>query len=76
MICEYYDTCVFMQHKTKTDPVTAGVIAQSYCKSDKYRCARFCLFRIIAPDRVPDHIWPSDDAEAMEVIEDSFKINE
>jgi len=76
MICEYYDRCVFIQHKTRTDPVTAGVIEQSYCKSDKYGCARFCLFRIVTPDQVPDHIWPSDETEAMEVIEDTFRINE
>jgi hypothetical protein len=76
MICEYFDSCVFIQNKTGTDPVTAGVITQSYCKSDKYRCARFCLFRIVAAEKVPDHIWPSDEAEAMEVIEDTFRINE
>jgi len=76
MICEYYDRCVFIQHKTRTDPMTAGVIEQSYCKSDKYGCARFCLFRIVTPDQVPDHIWPSDETEAMEVIEDTFRINE
>jgi hypothetical protein len=76
MICEYNDRCVFIQQKTRTDPITAGVLAQSYCKSDKYRCARFCLFRIVAPDQVPDHIWPSDEVEAMEVIEDTFRINE
>jgi hypothetical protein len=76
MSCEYFDKCVFIQHKTRTDPVPAGVIAQSYCKSNKYGCARFRLFRNVAPDQVPDHIWPSDEAEAMEVIEDAFRINE
>ncbi|HEX9024793.1 MAG TPA: hypothetical protein VF799_13240 [Geobacteraceae bacterium] len=75
MVCEYFDSCVFIQQKMKIDPVTAGVITQSYCKTDKFSCARFCLFRIVAADLVPDHIWPSDEVEAMEVIEDSFRIN-
>jgi len=76
MSCEYFEICAFIQFKTKSDPVTASVIVQSYCKSDKCSCARFCLFRIVAKDRVPDHIWPSDEAEAMEVIEDMFRIDE
>ena len=76
MNCEYYDSCVFIQLKTSADPVTAGVIKQSYCESDKFGCARFCLFRLVAPDQVPDHIWPSDEVEAMEVIEDALRINE
>ncbi|HTP63758.1 MAG TPA: hypothetical protein VMJ66_00090, partial [Geobacteraceae bacterium] len=75
MICEYFATCIFIQQKAETDPITADFVAQSYCKSDKFRCARFCLFRIVSPERVPDHIWPSDEAEAMEIIEDSFRIS-
>ncbi len=76
MLCEYFDKCNFIQRQMEIDPVTAGVITQSYCKTDKFRCARFCLFRIVSVDRIPDHIWPSDEAEAMEVIEDSFRINQ
>jgi hypothetical protein len=76
MICEYFDRCAFIQHKIGTVPVNGGAIVQRYRKSDKYGCARFCLFRIVAPSQVPVHIWPSDETEAMEVIEDTLKINE
>ena len=76
MICEYFDNCAFIQRMITSDIVTADVIMQSYCNSDKFRCARFCLFRIVSAEQVPDHIWPSDEVEAMEVIEDSFRISE
>jgi pentatricopeptide repeat protein len=50
-------------------------VMNSYCESDKYGCARYCLFRIVGADHVPDHLWPSDETETKEVIEDKFRMN-
>jgi hypothetical protein len=75
MTCEYYEKCVFIQKVIKAEPVPAWIVMNSYCESDKYGCARYCLFRIVGADHVPDHLWPSDETETKEVIEDKFRMN-
>jgi len=75
MFCEYYEKCVFIQKIIKAEPVPAWIVMDSYCESDKYGCARYCLFRIVGADHVPDHLWPSDEAETKELIEEKFRMN-
>lgn len=75
MICEYYEKCIFIQKIIKEEPVPSWIVMNSYCESDKYGCARYCLFRIVGEDHVPDHLWPSDETETKEVIEDKFRMN-
>jgi hypothetical protein len=73
MICEYYDMCAFIQKMNKLDPLTAGVVIKTYCEPDKVSCARYFLFQRLEVDRIPDYLWPSDDTEAMEVVEDNCR---
>ena len=75
MTCDYYEKCVFIKIIIRAEPVLAWIVMNSYCESDKYGCARYCLYRIVGADHVPDHLWPSDETETREVIEDRFRMN-
>jgi hypothetical protein len=75
LICEYYGRCVFIQRIGRAEPVTAWIVMKSYCEADKYGCARYCLFRIVGADHVPDYLWPSDETETKEMIEDRRRMD-
>lgn len=68
MFCEYYDSCGFMRNMDRSDPLTAETVKITYCGDDKYGCARYGLFQVMATDEVPDFIWPNDEEEALEVM--------
>ncbi len=68
MICEYFDTCSFMENVKRTDPLAADTVRISYCERDKYGCARYGLLQMFPADEVPDFLWPNDEEEALEMI--------
>jgi hypothetical protein len=68
MVCEYLDTCPFMENINRTDPHSANSVRTTYCALDKYGCARYGLLQVLTTDDVPDFLWPNDEEEALEVI--------
>jgi hypothetical protein len=68
MSCEYSVCCIFMEHMSKSDPLTAYTVKITYCDHDKYGCARYGLFEAVGADSVPDFLWPNNEEEALEVI--------
>ena len=68
MICEYFDLCAFIEHMNRMEPLTADTVKITYCEFDKYGCARYGLYHVLAAEDVPDYLWPNDQEEALEVI--------
>lgn len=68
MTCEYFDMCGFMEHMNRTDAHTAHTVKVTYCDDDKYCCARYGLYQVVAADDAPDYLWPNDEEEALELI--------
>ena len=74
MICEYLDTCSFIQHVSNIVPFTMNMIKVRYCELDKTKCARYRLAKICYMEMIPYNLRPSDDMKAMELVES--KLNE
>jgi hypothetical protein len=68
MICEYLDTCAFMEHIGTADPLTAHAVRMTYCGDNKEGCARYGLYQVFEADDLPDYLWPNDDEDALEMI--------
>ena len=68
MSCEYFDICAFMANMNTMDPLTAVTVKITYCEHDKYACARYTLYEVLAADDVPDYLWPNDEEEALEIV--------
>ena len=68
MDCEYLGSCAFIDTINKDDPISAEAVRMTYCDRDKYGCARYGLLQVLSPDDVPDHLWPNDEEEALDII--------
>ena len=68
MTCELLKTCYFMERVSRMEPCTADILKLTYCEKDFHECARYNVSRLLLiPEMdVPDEIWPSDDAESKE----------
>lgn len=60
-----------MENTERIDPFTAITVMLTYCKGNKFECARYCLFLILNSEDVPDHLLPNDEEEALELIKNS-----
>lgn len=68
MICEYSDICAFLEHIDTTDTLSAQAVRMTYCEDNRQICARYGLYQVFEADDVPDLLWPNDDEEALEMI--------
>jgi hypothetical protein len=64
-----------MERVTRMEPYTAKMMRLEYCERNFHECARYNVSRLLQiPEMdVPDEIWPSDDAESKEWMDDFGK---
>lgn len=73
MKCEYHKSCGFIERTNMTDPFTVQTVEATYCDNNKLECVRYCLNQVLDQEIVPDHLWPNDEAGALEAIRCSIR---
>ncbi|OHD54961.1 MAG: hypothetical protein A2Y33_03125 [Spirochaetes bacterium GWF1_51_8] len=67
--CAYHDECnsSFFKSELANDTIMSSIIKTDFCKYGSPSCARFCLYRELGTNKVPNHFYPyqSDDADKI-----------
>ncbi len=73
MICEYLQTCAFIENGSHATPFTTKMTRIKYCERSKRGCARYNAYKIVDADLVPDDLLPNEEIKILEGMEKKIK---